>query len=336
MNKRLETIRLALTEETRGLMKKSNVVAVGIGYKTVNGKITDELSIICSVETKKAKTDLAGEDLVPAAIRGITTDVIESGKIEAQQDPKGRFRPAPGGVSVGHYAITAGTLGCWVKKNGEFQILSNNHILANSNSASPGDAILQPGPSDNGNNPNDKIAELTEFIPIAFGGPDNLVDAAIARAVEVDGGGSLCPFANAIASFLNRGAAAAGRKTRLRPVKVSAIDDVVKNEILNIGVVNTLAEAELGMELKKMGRTTGLTNGAVTQVNATVNVSYGTQTALFIDQILTTNMSAGGDSGSAVVTKEGNQLVGLLFAGSATVTVLNRIQNVFSALNITF
>jgi len=51
MNKKLETIRLALTEETKGLMKKSNVVAVGIGYKTVDGKTTDELSIICSVET---------------------------------------------------------------------------------------------------------------------------------------------------------------------------------------------------------------------------------------------------------------------------------------------
>jgi len=336
MNKRLETIRLALTEETKGLMKKANVVAVGIGYKTVNGKTTDELSIICSVVTKKPKTELAGEDLVPAAIRGITTDVIESGKIVAQQDPKGKFRPAPGGISVGHIGITAGTLGCWVKKNGEFQILSNNHVLANSNNASIGDTILQPAPADSGINSRDKIAELTEFIPIQFGGADNLVDAAIARAVEVDGGGSSCGIAGAIASFLNRGAAATGRKTRLKPVKVSAIEDVVKNEILNIGVVNALAEATLGMEVKKMGRTTGLTTGTITQINATVNVNYGTQSAFFVDQIITTDMSDGGDSGSAVVTKNGNQLVGLLFAGSDLLTVANRIQNVFSALNITF
>jgi hypothetical protein len=45
-------------------------------------------------------------------------------------------------------------------------------------------------------------------------------------------------------------------------------------------------------------------------------------------------MSQGGDSGSAVLDEE-NNLVGLLFAGSDTTTIINRIQNVFSALDIT-
>jgi V8-like Glu-specific endopeptidase len=44
-------------------------------------------------------------------------------------------------------------------------------------------------------------------------------------------------------------------------------------------------------------------------------------------------MSQGGDSGSAVVN-ENNQLIGLLFAGSDTTTIMNRIQNVFSALGV--
>jgi hypothetical protein len=44
-------------------------------------------------------------------------------------------------------------------------------------------------------------------------------------------------------------------------------------------------------------------------------------------------MSQGGDSGSAVLA-DNNHLVGLLFAGSDTTTVINRIQNVFSALGV--
>jgi hypothetical protein len=51
-----------------------------------------------------------------------------------------RIRPAPGGVSVGHFAITAGTLGCLAlglnpPRNNRLMVLSNNHVLANSNNA---------------------------------------------------------------------------------------------------------------------------------------------------------------------------------------------------------
>lgn len=336
MAQHLEAARAVLAGVKRDLMRKANVVAVGIGYKTAGGVKSEEIAIICSVEKKLPQADLPAADRVPDSFQGIPTDVIETGRIVAQQNPTGKIRPVPGGVSVGHRAITAGTLGCWVKKNGEFHALSNNHVLADSNRASIGDAILQPGPHDSGVYPRDRIAELSAFIPIQFGGPDNLVDAAIARAVEVENGGSGCAFAGAIARVLNRGAAAAGRKTRLKPVKISAIDDIVRNEILNIGVVNELAEATLGMEVKKMGRTTGLTFGSVQQIDATVKVDYGNQSAFFVDQIITTDMSQGGDSGSAVVAKDDNKLVALLFAGSDTITVMNRIQNVFSALGITF
>ena len=45
-------------------------------------------------------------------------------------------------------------------------------------------------------------------------------------------------------------------------------------------------------------------------------------------------MSQGGDSGSAVLSND-NQLTGLLFAGNDTTTVINRIENVFSALGVT-
>jgi hypothetical protein len=328
----LAKVRDSLQNTRQTLLKKRNVVGVGIGYKMVEGKETGELSVICSVKEKVAKAQLAAEDLIPQMLDDIPTDVFESGEIVAQQDPTGKFRPAPGGVSVGHIGVTAGTLGMWVKKNGKDHILSNNHVLANSNKGNIGDTILQPGAHDSGT---EKIAELAEFIQIKFGGEDNLVDCAIARAVETENGDSGCNIAGSIASLLNRGASGMGRKTRLKALKVQAIEDIVKDEILNIGKVSRVTEAALGLEVKKMGRTTGLTTGKITQLDATINVSFGVQSAFFTDQVITTDMSQGGDSGSVLVTKADNQLVGLLFAGSDTLTVFNRIQNVISALGIT-
>jgi hypothetical protein len=89
------------------------------------------------------------------------------------------------------------------------------------------------------------------------------------------------------------------------------------------------------MAIKKSGRTTGLTTGSIEQIDVTVNVQYSeNQIAIFTDQLLAGAMSQGGDSGSAVLD-ESNQLVGLLFAGSDTTTIINRIENVFSALGVT-
>lgn len=89
---------------------------------------------------------LSGDD-VPLSI-------VRTGLIDAQPH-RFRMRPAPGGISVGHYRITAGTLGCLATglsapRNSRLMILSNNHVLANSNNAAYGDCICQPGPYDGG------------------------------------------------------------------------------------------------------------------------------------------------------------------------------------------
>lgn len=51
----LEDCRNVLRAARSELLQRRNVVAVGVGYKTVNGKKTDELALICSVEVKAAK-----------------------------------------------------------------------------------------------------------------------------------------------------------------------------------------------------------------------------------------------------------------------------------------
>lgn len=312
------------------LMNRKNIVATGIGFKTTGGMKTDALSIICSVERKEPAAGLLSSEMVPATVDGIRTDVVATGRIRAlHASQTGTFRPAPGGVSTGHYEITAGTLGCLVRKNGELFILSNNHVLANSNYAAIGDSILQPGPYDGGLNPGNKIAELAEFIPIAYSGSS-----------------SGCPIANSIAEVCNMFAFISGSDTRLQAVTVQAAQNLadaalarplhpslLQNDILGIGPIAGTAEATLGMAVKKSGRTTGLTTGEIRQIAVTVNVKYGERVAQFRDQLIASPMSQGGDSGSAVLDSS-NNLVGLLFAGSEETTIINRIQNVFTILGV--
>lgn len=289
------------------------------------------LSPVCSVIEKVSAAALSSRDLVPETVDGVPTDVVATGRIRAFQSRTDRHRPAPGGVSIGHSEITAGTLGCLVRKDGQIHILSNNHVLANSNDASPGDAILQPGPHDGGKYPDDHIADLADFVPISFVGLP-----------------SECPSATGLVGFLNGIARALGSDVRLQAVSIKATDNLVdaaiarpiadadvSQEILEIGTIQGTASAELDLAIKKSGRTTELTSGVIQQVDVTVNVQYGAgRMGRFTDQVLAGPMSQGGDSGSAVVD-DNNRLVGLLFAGSDASTIINRIEHVFSGLGIT-
>ena len=322
-------------------LRKANVVGVGIGYKEKRGLRTRDISLVVLVEKKLPLAALAKHDVIPPEIQGVITDVKQVGRIVAQKSRTERWRPAPPGVSIGHWAITAGTFGAVVRdaETGERLILSNNHVLANSNQAEPGDAILQPGPADGGQNPADRIAELLRFVPIQM---------------ESGGGGNgdTCSTASFVASVMNLFARFLGSPWRLVPTKVQTLEtanqvdgavarpisqDAIEDGILEIGEVHGTVEAELGMAVRKSGRTTGLTTGTVEVVDATVRVGYGAAgTALFENQIVTGNMSAPGDSGSLLVERDGQRAVGLLFAGSDQSTIFNPISAVQSALGISF
>lgn len=286
---KIAEVREKIEEE---ILEYPNVVGVATGYKIKAGKVTPELCIQVLVEEKIEEELLAGK-VVHKHVEGIKTDVIATGKIEALS-LSGRYRPAIPGGSIGHFAITAGTFGCLVqdKKEHDFLILSNNHVLANCNNASVGDSILQPGPYDGGIYPKDEIAKLEKFVPLTSG--YNLVDAAVAKPLE---------------------------------------QRLVIASIPWIGIPRGTAQARLGWRVQKTGRTTQYTTGRVLSTDATVMVGYKGASYLFRNQILTTNMSAGGDSGSLLVDY-GGRAVGLLFAGSWAITVHNHISNVLMALGI--
>ena len=333
---RLNEVRQTKTLHQSTLLTKSNVVGVGVGFKETHGDTTDEICVKVLVNRKLSPEALLSAELVPQELDGIRTDVIQVGDLRALQAPTSRWRPAPGGVSIGHYGITAGTLGCIVhdKDSGERLILSNNHVMANSNDANIGDVILQPGPADGGKVATDTIATLLRFIPIQYTTSSGTCDIANLYAM----------FGNMIAIIL--GSSHRVDVSSISPQAINKVDAAlarpnvdsdVLDEILNIGEISGVLEAELGMPLRKSGRTTGFTTDQVQVLDATVNVDYGAgRTATFEEQIVAGPMSQGGDSGSLVVHGNSLDAVGLLFAGSEQSTILSPIQAVLDSLNVAF
>ncbi|HLF25971.1 MAG TPA: hypothetical protein VJG32_06520 [Anaerolineae bacterium] len=304
------------------LMQKANVVATGVGFKIAGDTPTNEPAVIVSVVQKLPLAQLAPEDVVPKTVDGVPTDVVETGEIVAFQDPKQKMRPARPGVSIGHYQITAGTLGCLVRKGSEILILSNNHVLANSNTAQIGDAILQPGPYDGGAAA-DQIGTLAEFIPIAFDGATPAPPGCLAQLLALLGLKPRSPAQQEPGN--NKIDAALARPTT---------PNLVNPDILNIGVPAGVGTATLGTAVQKSGRTTGYTTSTILQIDVTVTVNYGGPLATFTSQLMAGAMSQGGDSGSAVLDMS-KRVVGLLYAGSNTTTILNPIQFVLDMLNVT-
>jgi hypothetical protein len=221
------------------------------------------------------------------ALAGSDCDIRDVGVVTALQwapgDLQARVRPLRPGLSVAHIGVTAGTIGGFVVTDGDErpQLLSNNHVLADSDRAESGSVVVQPGPADGGVAPDDRIGVLERVAPLLRDRP-NVIDAATAL-----------------------------------------LDDDVEVELAYPpGPLTGIAEADLGQQVEKVGRTTGVTRGQVTAIELDgLTVRYPVGLVRFDDQIEVTGdgpgpFSAGGDSGSVVYDEDTNAAVGLLFAGS--------------------
>lgn len=225
-------------------------------------------------------------------------------------------RPIDLGVSGGnihsfnkkHTLCFSGTLGSMVQNNtGKQFILSNNHVLDDSNKAKRGDPIVQPGLADVScvQTPSDAVANLSRAVKISFGGGTNTVDAAIAEIIPGD----------------------------------------VGSDIKNIGPISSTTVAPSpGLPVKKQGTATCLTFGTIASVSFRGKISYGKgKVATFVNQIVIngplppSNFGGPGDSGSLIVTQDScPSAVGLLFAGSGdqSQTIANPISKVLSKLHV--
>ena len=226
-------------------------------------------------------------------------------------DLQQRVRPLRPGASIGHPGVTAGTLGAFVRRPGTdgLLVLSNNHVLADTDAAVEGDPVLQPGVADGGAAA-DRVGTLTAWVRLDAD-PGNLVDAAVA---------ALDPGVVADPTGYPGGALAA---------VVAAVDDVDPDQLV-----------------EKVGRTTGHTRGRITAVEVDgVGVQYDDGVHTFDDQVeiegLDGAFSDGGDSGSVIWRSSDRAPLGLLFAGSTEggsagggVTFANPLATVLSALGV--
>ena len=271
----------------------------------------------------KIFTEHPGVAGLPRSLDGFPVVVQVTGKLFAlpkpdkpgkppKVDPTDRFaRPVPIGVSTGNIdECSSGSIGGRVKHGNTIYALSNNHVYALENEAPIGSNILQPGRLDTkcGDNPNDVIGTLADFEPIVFStSASNKIDAAVALS-------STANLGNATPSD--------GYGT---PKSATAL-------------------ATIGLAVQKYGRTTSLTEGTITGINATLNIGYSSGTARFVDQIIVESKKKpflkSGDSGSLLVVKGGQddrKPVGLLFAANASgkFAVANRIKLVLGQFGVT-
>jgi hypothetical protein len=219
-----------------------------------------------------------------------------------------------------------GTLGALVAdRNSNLFILSNNHVLAESDQARTGDSIVQPALVDLNCNPQAgrTIGSLRYVVPLQSS--QSNVDAALAAATPaVDASGAILQLGPSINGVLSPAAPAAGT-----------------GEALSAGVLNQL-------RVVKSGRTTGLTCSTVNTVDLSVQVDYYYDcaesrpyyTKTYVNQIGMPGASFAdsGDSGALVLDASNAQPVGLFFASGADdsnhgFSVANPIQDVLSELD---
>ncbi len=217
----------------------------------------------------------------------------------------------------------AGTLGSLVTLGGTQFILSNNHVMAESDRGTVGDAISQPGliETNCSTTGTQTVANLSQFFNLESG-PTPKVDAALAQVAsgKVDSAGNILLLgATQTNGVPDPGAPAQGS---------------------GITPTQAMAAPHNGL-VAKSGRTTGLTCSTVLAMNVSSNVDYyahcGDSTVAFtvsysdLISVSGGDFSAGGDSGSLIVTQDTAEAVALLFAGSDTDSVGNPIGDVLNA-----
>jgi hypothetical protein len=286
--------------------EEDGTIVVFLENEAAKGNVPD------SVGGFKVRKEVTG----PFKALGVATlESPVSGQVSYDVNRQGPFRPLVGGVSVSAYAgkryIYAGTLGMVTYGSGSAKkILSNAHVLAmnpDNNAFLPTDGttpIIQPGSLDGGKTLLNRVGALDNYIPIKFSKigvrVDNYADAAIA---SIDDPNS----------------------------PTSGVELNNDGSHYQVSGTTTVAESD---QVRKSGRTTGVTTGTVKSTNFAGWVDYGSgKRAYFVDQITVAQpFLEGGDSGSAVDLD--GKFVGLAFAGSSSYAIVCKASYIIDGLHI--
>lgn len=206
--------------------------------------------------------------------------------------------------------IIIGSLGCFVKlASGEIAILSNNHVVAGENRGiRTQDRIAHPGSSSLAQH----IATLTDFTALLPSPAGASIADGTAQLNEIDAG-------------------VATLATKIGYAQTFLMNRLVK-------APSGIAPPALGDKVHKVGRTTGLTFGTVTQLGVIVGpVPYAPghcwfQHCIAVEGANGTTFSDHGDSGSTIIRDDG-MVIGLLFAGNDTQTYGCSIGKVLNTFN---
>ena len=248
--------------------------------------------------------------LIPGIfIAGAVSALFGQSAQQSRQQPLAFF-----GAQIGNEIATTMT-GCYIGTAGSLvtdgtndYILSNSHVLAREGAGIVGENIMHTVSTACSNNAL-HIGELAADVPLGFGRRNtNQVDAAVARITP-----DVQPATDGAGRILHIG-----------------------NDFTDAYAVSPATVApSLGLAVKKSGRTTGLTHSSIGYVGVNVVVRYDGGRAYFTDQFVVSggSFSAGGDSGSLIVTDDASaNPVGLLFAGSSSDTIANPINTVLDQL----
>ncbi|WP_131991188.1 hypothetical protein [Acidipila rosea] len=268
----------------------------------------------------------------PAMNQTVQTGPVKMGSSGGNEGDYDTFETRAGSQKIAD--CCGGTLGALLKdSSGNQYILSNNHVLAESDQAQPGDSIIQPGliddacrpPSESGSTAR-AVGVLKAFAPLSS--PATNVDAAIAATSPgaVDASGSILDLGTPISGGLIEAAP---------PMSGSG---------------EALTAANLGdLHVAKSGRTTGLTCSTVNAVDLSVKIDYFRDcaetepytTKLFTGQIgiAGDSFSDSGDSGSLVVDSANAEPLGLFFASGTDghgngMSIANPISDVLAQLSM--
>jgi hypothetical protein len=288
-----------------------NVVGICVGRKQAGGR-RGPLCLQVLVKEKRTRGAMADEYFVPPSLRAsrskgaadVVTDVRQVGRCSPDALISGN-RPARPGYAMGGRFSGEGTIGCAVRDGASRLLgLSCVHVVSDDLSAATGDEVLVPSKAqaDALGVAKPRLGTLATRGPIGFSdgdAPTNL-DAATFLPKNAD-------------EFVPEIALWGGRPSGIAP------------------------DVKVGKRVLKVGSATELTYGEVVGVLASVRIPYatsnGVQIATFLDQIAVSSFTANGDSGSLVMTEDG-EAVGLHFASAEGVSVCTPIETVLAGLSV--